>query len=142
MGFEGSLCLKPLAFQKLYSCVEAERLTDNRDETPWTWHACLAPDELGTEACAALLPEIRSKCTGSESLTTETAGQYSCSPECAGSLVSVISQCQTSLATRADQWTENTKTAFQLLVSRDPVGPCRRTFTDMVTARVVQIENG
>merc|ERR1711871_1743218 len=90
MGFEGSLCLKPLAFQKLYSCVEAERLTDNRDETPWTWHACLAPDELGTEACAALLPEIRSKCTGSESLTTETAGQYSCSPECAGSLVSAI----------------------------------------------------
>jgi len=110
---------------------------------PWTRRLCLIPDELKMDECMTLLGQIKNNCPGTDFLGQVgfPVDQYDCSSTCSMSLVSAMSQCQTSLAAVASDWSDMERSAFRGLVKEDPAGPCFFTFSKLVGQRLVQIES-
>ena len=113
--FEGGLCeVTSYKFQELYECSQTSTEIHPEVVNPWTRRSCVRPDELGGEQCSELMSGIKTVCPGADVLSVEDASKYDCSPACASSLVSVMSQCQTSLVTVAEEkWTETDRSVFR-----------------------------
>ena len=107
-AFRSNLCSKPRAYQELYQCMASMDWGAEVPEgyTPWTRRACVTPDRLEVSDCTALLGRVKPSCPGTSFLTPATAETYQCSADCARSLVTAMSQCQTTLVTQAEaSWT-------------------------------------
>ena len=137
-GFEDRLCNpdKSKAFQRLYQCID--RQTDG--PRGWTRASCAAPDVLAPGQCAVVLDAFNPD--GTHQACEMPAGgwnvpavsAYTCSVECASTLVTAVSQCQTSFWHYTDAWSEEGRATLAALVDPDPEypGPCRTTFGDRV----------
>lgn len=147
-AFQANLCSKTRAYQELYQCMAAmdwgTELPDNY--TPWSRLKCVEEDKLEAEDCAALFAAVRPACPGTNFLDAMSAENYQCPVDCARALVTVTSQCQSTLVNQASGWTQDERDAFAVLVrggpgSEDPPGPCERVFGPLVFQGFTQIAN-
>ena len=137
-AFQSNLCSKPRAYQQLYECMGAMDWGEVPDNyTPWTRLTCVQEDKLETEDCATLLSAVKPACPRTNGLDAARAENYQCSIDCAKSLVTVMSQCQTTLVNQASEWSEDERDTFAVLVRGPPgsgevPGPCESVFTQQV----------
>jgi hypothetical protein len=145
-AYQSNMCSKPRAYQELYQCMASmdwgTEVPDNY--TPWSRLKCVQEDKLETEDCTTLLAAVRPSCPGTNFLDATSAENYQCSADCAKALVTVMSQCQTTLVNQASTWTQDEKDAFAVLVrggpgSEEAPGPCERVFGPLVFQGFTQI---
>eukprot|EP01052_Picozoa_sp_SAG31_P004312 SAG31_NODE_177_length_21310_cov_8.894064_16_plen_1195_part_00 len=106
-AFRTNVCSKPRAFQELYQCMASMDWGASVPDgyTPWTRLQCVPPDKLESSDCSVLLSQVKPSCPGTSFLNAASAERYTCSVECAKSLVTVMSQCHTTVAQQAiDHW--------------------------------------
>ena len=154
--FEANMCSRPIAYMQLYECMVGmdwevpEEMSEMAEAwegyTPWTVMSCVEADKLEPSDCSELMAAVKPACPGSNFLDGETAEEYTCSEGCARALVTVMSQCQSTLVEQAAAWSEDNKAAFRTLVRGGPdrpeesPGPCTEVFGNLVFQGLTQIE--